>query len=466
MARTRKGSLPKYPETAHNGQARITVRLTSGRRHDLYLGSFDSSESRAEYRRVLALLESNSGCYPVSSSGVGVASGLTVNEIALAFGHYACDYYRRADGSPSGELGHYQAALNPLLDLYGDTLGSEFRPHDFKVVRERLVRTTQYHVCFTNLPHCQRWLDEQCVRLNDRLAYNVNEWQPFELIRAQPRLSRKVINQRMDHIKRVFRWAASEELVPATVYDALKVVGGLRRGHKGTREMPKVHPVPDGDFDKTLPYLSPQVRALVQLQLYIGARPSEICSIRGRNIVERDEEVWQYRIDPGEIEKFDYAGRQLTNLHKTGHQDGADGHPIVKILPIGPRAQEILKPWLRADLDEFLFQPREVVNKHRAARRKNKTKALSDLKNLNPKYDLSGHYSSSSYRRAVTRAAKKAGVPHWHPHQLKHNCATNIRAKYGAENSQIYMGHLKLSSTEIYAERDWKKIKEIALEIG
>src|SRR4051812_32647365 len=100
MARTRKGTPPAYPTSPHNGQARITVRLTTGARHCIYLGTFGSSESRREYQRVLALLEANGGCYPVNEAGQA-AAGLTVNEVAVAFVTHAEKHYRLADGSPS-----------------------------------------------------------------------------------------------------------------------------------------------------------------------------------------------------------------------------------------------------------------------------------------------------------------------------------------------------------------------------
>jgi hypothetical protein len=46
MSRTRKGIPPAYPSHPHNGQARITVRLTTGTRHCIYLGTFGSKTGR------------------------------------------------------------------------------------------------------------------------------------------------------------------------------------------------------------------------------------------------------------------------------------------------------------------------------------------------------------------------------------------------------------------------------------
>ena len=182
--------------------------------------------------------------------------------------------------------------------------------------------------------------------------------------------------------------------------------------------------------------------------------------------MDRDKRVWKYRIDPGSITTLDSSNGRIANVHKTGHQDGADGQPEEKILPIGPKAQALLTPWLRADPDEFLFQPREAVNKHLADRRKQKATTTSKSKGMKPRRAPADHYDRSSYGRAITRAAKRAGVPHWHPHQLKHSCGTNIRADHGIEKSQLYMGHKKISTAELYAERDWKTVEEVAYEMG
>src|SRR5215831_319467 len=65
VARTLNHLPPPYPKKPHNGQARITVRTTGGRRKDLLLGPHGSPESRTEYRRVLAELEAHGGLYPV-----------------------------------------------------------------------------------------------------------------------------------------------------------------------------------------------------------------------------------------------------------------------------------------------------------------------------------------------------------------------------------------------------------------
>ena len=478
MARTPKGTPPSYPSKPHKGQARITVRLIDGRRHDILLGPFGSPESRAEYLRVLAELEANSGRYPQQENG-SIVSGLTTSELCLRFWMHAENFYRLADGSPSRELDHYKYALAVLVDLYGSSLASEFGPLKLKAVRQQMIDTQKHLVRFIeNTRTWDRWLPEGRVRLADdrtRPGSGIQaeaeweeKWLPVEILKSGKALSRKVINQRIDHIRRVFKWAASEELVPAAVFEALKTVAGLRRGHPGTHDRPKVKPVPWMHVEAVLPFLAPQVAAMVQLQPLIGARETEICLMRGRDI-DRSGPVWWYKIDPNEVPREGPA-----NLHKTAHHEGADGAAQVKMLPIGPKAQAILKPWLRENADEHLFQPREARQKMYAERRVKRQSPLwrshlehqARKKKAKPERAPGDHYTRHSYAQAIARACKKAGVPHWHPHQLKHVCGTDVRKKFGLEASRAYMGHTKLSTAEIYAEKDMRLVEQIALEMG
>jgi integrase len=94
-------------------------------------------------------------------------------------------------------------------------------------------------------------------------------------------------------------------------------------------------------------------------------------------------------------------------------------------------------------------------------------------------------YTVSSYRRAIRygiEAANKARlaeagakdldagqvelVPHWHPHQLRHNAATALRRDHGIELARIILGHRTAAATEIYAEVDQTKAIDLMGRIG
>lgn len=57
-------------------------------------------------------------------------------------------------------------------------------------------------------------------------------------------------------------------------------------------------------------------------------------------------------------------------------------------------------------------------------------------------------------------------TPRWHPHQLRHSRATEIRKRYAVEAAQVVLGHTGADVTQIYAERNDKLAKKIAAENG
>jgi integrase len=75
-------------------------------------------------------------------------------------------------------------------------------------------------------------------------------------------------------------------------------------------------------------------------------------------------------------------------------------------------------------------------------------------------------YDRRSYRQAIIRACAKANVPAWSPLQLRHTAATLIRAKYGVEAAKVILGHTRVETTQLYAERDLGRAEQIMREIG
>ena len=55
----------------------------------------------------------------------------------------------------------------------------------------------------------------------------------------------------------------------------------------------------------------------------------------------------------------------------------------------------------------------------------------------------------------------------WHPHQLRHTAATEIRRAFGLEAAQLALGHSSTQVTEaVYAEREHGKAAEIMRQVG
>lgn len=66
---------------------------------------------------------------------------------------------------------------------------------------------------------------------------------------------RNVVNAQVDRVKRMFKWATAEEMIPGDVYHSLLAVESLRRGTPGVRDTEPVKPVPIETLEAILPHL-------------------------------------------------------------------------------------------------------------------------------------------------------------------------------------------------------------------
>jgi integrase len=54
----------------------------------------------------------------------------------------------------------------------------------------------------------------------------------------------------------------------------------------------------------------------------------------------------------------------------------------------------------------------------------------------------------------------------WHPHQLRHNAATELRKEFGIEAARIILVHHSAEITEVYAEKDEQQAIEAIMKVG
>ena len=198
--------------------------------------------------------------------------------------------------------------------------------------------------------------------------------------------------------------------------------------------------------------MRPVVRAMILFQFHTGCRPSEVCRLKPKK-VRRSGEVWVYR--PGR--------------HKTAHRDKR------RTIFLGPRARKVLKPWLRGlSPDEYAFSPARAEATRQAERRRARKTPLwpshlaaqAARRKERPKRAKRQRYDAASYRRAIKRACKLAGITPWSPNQLRHTAATRIRKRHGIELARIILGHSTAFTTEIYAEADRAKAMKVVGQMG
>ncbi len=392
-------SRPKNPfptPRCHKGRAVVDV-YDAGTRHTVTLGAWGSPDADREFARLLAE-RGLPAAHPVGTNP-------TVNELLLAFLTWADGYYRHADGTPTNEIVELNQSARPLRELYGHTPAVSFGPKALATVRQRMIDNG---------------------------------------------LCRTLINRRVERVRRAFRWAASEELIPVTVYEALRTVAGLRRGRSEVRESEPVGPVDAATVDATLPYLDAHLRTMVELQRHTAMRPGEVCALRLAEI-DRTGQTWVYR----------------PRQHKTAH------HGKKRVIQFGPKARAVLTRFLvgrTTEADSLVFNPAQArAERFKAARERRKSKVPPSQQNrrkANPKRVPGNVYRVTAYGHAIRRAAEKAGVAHWHPNQLRHTAATTVRKAHGLEAVQVLLGHAKADVSQIYAERDEALAAEVAEQFG
>src|SRR5262249_47576024 len=125
--------------------------------------------------------------------------------------------------------------------------------------------------------------------------------------------------------------------------------------------------------------------------------------------------------------------------HKTAH------HGYSRVVAIGPRGQEIIRRHLKADTRAYLFSPAASVAEFRARQRQERKSKVQpsqqDRRKRSPRKRPGARYTAAAYARAIADAIKRWNkkrpeaehVPHWHPHQLRHTRATEIRKEYGLD---------------------------------
>jgi integrase len=403
MPRPRK-AVPAYSHHKPTGQAYVRIPDGVGGRRVVYLGRYNTPESRSEYARLIKELGSSPPplpATPVPDRG----SELSVNELLLAYAEWLDKNRLSPDGKPSRSGTSPRFAFRGLRATFGLLPVTEFGPKALKALREA-------------------WVDKG--------------------------LSRKVINGRVGAVKRLFRWAVSEEIADPDLYQRLQAVEGLRAGQTVAPDHAPVRPASMDDVQKALPQMPAAVRALVLVQLYSAARAGELVKLRVGDIDRSDGEAWSY----------------TPIAHKGTWKNKG------RVIYFGERCREVLTPLVlkAGGPDAYVFSPARSEKERNAERSENRGTPRweshmqrNDAKRAGHtrKRAPGPHYTTATYRRAIERACDAAGVPRFTPHRLRHLAATRARAEFGVDVARALCGHSLAAVTEIYS-RDVDK--QLALQ--
>ena len=111
------------------------------------------------------------------------------------------------------------------------------------------------------------------------------------------------------------------------------------------KESTGIKPVALDHVEAALPFMPRPVAAMVRLQMLTGCRTGEILVMRGCDLTP-GESIWEYR--------------------PSAHKNAWRGHQ--RVIPLGPRAQAVVREFLKPDPESYLFSPRDVVAEFHARR--------------------------------------------------------------------------------------------------
>lgn len=162
---------PAYRKREGRGQALVTLTESiTKRRRDFWLGQHGTAESRELFHRVIAEWEANGRRFPKATHSYDASEETgTLMRVALLR-----DFYRWAKRNyDEGELRSFQVVMVLMRRYYGRTPAFAFGPKKLRMLRDEMIRGDQ-----TTDPPRKPW-------------------------------SRKYINQQVQRIRRVFKWAVA-----------------------------------------------------------------------------------------------------------------------------------------------------------------------------------------------------------------------------------------------------------------
>lgn len=366
----------------HTSGQARVVWQARGREQVRYLGKWGSKEAAEAYKRFQ--IE-----WATCGADDGVPSGakLEVGDLVERYLEHVDRYYVK-EGKRTSEVYGQRAAMSVLNELYGPTPANEFKARHLKA-------------CQTEMVAKRGWV---------RGTVNQNTWR----------------------IVRCFQWGVAEDLVHPDVYARIAQVPNLQPGRSDAADTEPILSVPEADITATLPFLHADPRrravlvAMIRFQLQTGCRPGELCRMTV-DAIDRSGRVWCYAIGSHK------------NLHRQARRKP-------RLVWIGPRAQEILAPFL-ADPGPggrvWSFPPRGEKGAVRTA------------------------VSRMSYGEFVRLACERAKVEPWTPHQLRHNRATEVQRIYESnEHAARAIGDTPEVTANVYVDPNEAIARRIAEATG
>ena len=305
-------------------------------------------------------------------------AGITVDELCAEWVKHCGVYYRHADGTPTGEAKNAIDGVRLFREMYGAASLSELTHADMLRHRDALIRSG---IC------------------------------------------RTTVNMRIGAVRRMIKWGLEEALTTAQVKAELTQVPNLKRGRSEAKETPPVMPADASAVEATVEHMMPNTADMVRVHRYTGIRPEEICALRW-SLIDTTRTPWVYR--------------------PPTHKNQWRGHP--RVILVGPKARAIL--YRHRDGGDVPFSPVQAIVELLRKKRAERTSPFYPCRDENYSRAKIGavrkpgeSWVTEAYARTIAGACKRGGVKHWHPNQLRHLFATEVRRGFGLDACRAVLGH-------------------------
>lgn len=415
--------IPAYRQHKPSGQAVVTLSdCCTKQRRDVYLGHFNTPESRKQYHSVLADWEKAGRRLPERAPGVRRKREPGDMSVKALVGHFWMHAQRRYQKPTT--LGDIRVALRRLVGRFGAIPAADFGPLLFQKYRSELIA--------------------------DGLA-------------------RSTVTKRCAVVVRVFRYGVANQYIQPTTLHALEAVEGLRAGEGGVKEGKKIKPVAASHVEDTMPHVPRVVADMARVQLLSAMRSTEVCVMRPVDL-DTTGRVWEYRPASHKTahhghERVIYLGPKAQAIIKPYLTD----RPLHSFL-FDPREAEgkagasasrqrytrdTYRQAIVRGCDAAYPPPPHLARQRIPAtgRKRTRLEPVADWKTrLGPKQWVELMQWRRDHR--------------WHPHQLRHAAGTELRREFGIDAARVILGHRSANVTETYAMIDRGTAIAAALKVG
>lgn len=479
-------SREKRQRARNNEGPRLCERRSQATGRTLYYATFNGRQVAfgsdleiARQRHAATVAQWLANGRSIGNADGSAATPYLVEELLADYLDHAREYYGAGDdGKGTGEYRNLLLALAPVDEMFGALPVEQFGGIALRTVRDRLV--------------------------------------------AEGRLCRREINARVHRIRRAFRWAVSHQKAPESVVGTMMLVDGLKAGRTSARESAPVLPVSENEVRAVTAHLCPTVAGAVWFQWWTGCRPGEACALRW-GMIDRGGPVWVVEF---QRHKTAHHGRRRVLQIGPRAQEAIRGlqvldpaafvfsprralseqraekraHRRTKVPPSQLRRAEGAREEPRETIAECytastlrraiargvraanaqLVRDRVATTLARQLGERFTAEARDRIARLSIEQCVRGAGEVKLGEQVLARIVADAAAVHaavedigklelfrpWGPNRLRHSAGTRLRREEGLEAARVVLGHARAAVTEIYAEVDHARSREIAMRHG